>query len=271
MGKTKTAMISGGAEEKKTSKEAYLEKKQKQAEKAKLDEKGKGAVSKVGLKGGERIKVIEAEPVVVEEVANEEEAKKGPRVRGKKWQEAREKIGVEKKYSVEEAIKLAKETSYSKFDGSVELHLVVKKKGSSFKVSLPHSTGKSKRVVVADKKVIEDLKKGKIDFDVLLSTPDMMKELVPFAKILGPKGLMPNPKNGTIIKTKKDAEKFSADDIVLKTEKKQPVIHTTVGKVSLDANKLEENIEEILKVIGRKQIIKASVSPTMGPGIKLNI
>ncbi len=146
----------------------------------------------------------------------------------------------------------------------------IKKVGTSVNVKLPYSTGKKKKVEIASNATIEKLKKGKTDFDLLLATPDMMPKLVPFAKILGPKGLMPNPKNGTLIKTKDEAKKFSGNTINIKTEKKAPVIHAVVGKVKMEDKKLIGNVEEIFSKIGKKQITNAYLTSTMGPSIKIS-
>ena len=99
----------------------------------------------------------------------------------------------------------------------------------------------------------------------------MMPKLVKYAKILGPKGLMPNPKTGTLIKNIKEAEKFSANTITLKTEKTAPLIHTPVGKVSSKEKNLSENIDAILNGIGKRQIIKAYLTSTMGPSVKIKV
>jgi large subunit ribosomal protein L1 len=115
------------------------------------------------------------------------------------------------------------------------------------------------------------LEAGKVEFDVLLATPDMMPKLVKFARLLGPKGLMPNPKNGTVIKSAKDADKFSASTLNIKTEKKAPLIHTTVGKVSMDEKQLAENAQAIISAIGSRKIRKAYLSATMTPSVKVAI
>lgn len=259
MGKTKTVMVSGMPEEAK--------KKEKAKKKAKI--------TGVGLKGGERIKAVEAGPITKEEKPTADEATikkvRKPKVRGKKYQNARTKIDRTKLYSIKEAVQLIKETSYSSFDGTIELHLVTKKGGVSANIKLPHLTGKKKKIEVANDSTIKKLEKGKVDFDVLLATAEMMPKLVPFAKILGPKGLMPNPKNGTLIKNAKEANKFSANTITLKTEKKVPLVHTIVGKVSQKDEEIIENTETILSAIGKRQIQKAYLTSTMGPSVKIEV
>lgn len=263
MGKTKTAFVGEPLEEKPKKATARQEK-----------------IHIAGLKGGQRIKIVEAEPVQVQEQVQVQESasakatarQRKPKVRGKKYQENSEKVDKNKLYSLNEAIKLVKDTSYSKFDGTVELHLVVKKVGTSTNVTLPYSAGKTKKIEVAADSTLKKLKTGKIDFDILLATAEMMPKLVPFAKTLGPRGLMPNPKNGTLIKSEKDADKFSANSLSLKTEKEAPLIHTVVGKVSQKEEEIAKNTEAILNALGaNKQILKAYMKPTMGPSVKLQI
>jgi len=272
MGKTKTAFVTESAPEKKTSQEQYREKRERQAAEAKAREAKKIHIA--GLKGGQRVKTVGAE-MPAEALAKSEstsrKATRAPRIRGKKYQEARVKVDKNKAYPAKEALALIKETSYSAFNGAVELHLVVKKTGLSANVSLPHAAGKEKRVEIANEKTIEKLKANKIDFDVLVATPEIMPKIVPFAKILGPKGLMPNPKNGTLVPDLKAAKNFSAPTLILKTEKEAPLIHTVVGKVSQKDTELIQNLETIIKAVSEKQIVKAYLKATMGPAIKLSV
>ena len=229
-----------------------------------------------GLKGGQRVKMVEEEPSQAE-VKTEEIKKSGGRkivekVRGKKYVDAKKKFDNSKTYSIAEAIKLVKETSYSKFDGTVELHMIVKKAGVSTQVTLPHQAGKTKKVEIATDETVEKLKSGKIDFDVLVATSAMMPKLVPFARLLGPKGLMPNPKNGTLVPDEKKAKSFSTGTVALKTEKEAPLVHTVIGKVSQDSKELTENLEAIFKAFGGgKQIDKIYIKATMGPSVKVKV
>lgn len=243
MGKTKTSFIGDTAEEKPKK----TQKKQKPT--AEVE-----AVAPVTQEAGSEAKIAKT---------------KAPKVRGKKYQQMRAMVDLNKHYPLSDAVSLVKQTSFSKFDGSVELHLVVKKENLNVQVNLPHSTGKTKTIEVADENTLKKLKEGKIDFDVLLATADMMPKLVTFAKLLGPRGMMPNPKNGTLIRDKAAASKFSASTVTIKTERKAPLIHTTAGKVSQPESELIENIESIIKALGPRQVIKAYIKASMGPSVKL--
>ena len=256
MGKTKTAFVSDERQTKKAD-----------AEKVHI----------AGLKGGQRVKIVEAAPTeeVAENTENAEKKEKKilEKVRGKKYVGAKAKIEAGRAYTIKDAIKLVKETSYSKFDGTVEAHITVKKTGTSAQVNLPHQAGRVKKIEIASEDTIKKLTGGKIDFDVLIATPDMMPKLVPFARILGPKGLMPNPKNGTLVNKVSDkSAKESAQSVLLKTEKEAPLIHTVIGRVSQDEKELAENLEAIFKALGGdKQIVKAFLKSTMSPSVKLVI
>ena len=250
MGKTKTAFI-GASEDKKPD-----------------------TIRVSGMGGGQRIKAVAGdEPIIrsASEVPADSKTSKmvQPKTRGKKYAAARAQVDKSKIYPLTEAIAKIRETSFSKFDGTVELHATIKKTGFSTQVTLPHSTGKQKVVEIADDKTIEKLKGGKIDFDILLATPDMMPRLVPFARILGPKGLMPNPKTGTLIKSTAAAKNFSQNKITIKTEKVAPVIHVVIGKLSLKDKEIEENATAIIDGLGKKQATKAYLSATMSPSVKL--
>jgi large subunit ribosomal protein L1 len=271
MGKMKTTFV--GNDENKN------DKKHEQAHQA-----SEGKVHIAGLKGGQRVKIVEAAsseeaPAIevnektegTEQVATSSKTRV-ERVRGKKYLEAKAKFDREKPYKVEEAIKLVKSTSYSKFDGTMELHLVVKKTGTSAQVTLPFQAGRQKKVEIADEETVNKLKEGKIDFDILVATMDMMPKLVPFARLLGPKGLMPNPKNGTLVADIKKAKTFSSGAVTLKTEKEAPLIHTVIGKNSQKDEEITQNAEAVLKALGgSKQIVRAFVKSTMSPSVKLQL
>ena len=268
MGKTKTSFVDTEVAEL-TGKEAYEKRKQ---EKAKKETEKQEKIHIAGLKGGQRIKTIEAEVLPAEEEKETKKKKAVLKQRSKKYKDAKAKVNSAQAYSLKDAVKLVRQTSYSDFDGSIELHLVVKKQGLSANVVLPYAAGKEKKVEVASDETIKKLQGGKIDFDTLLATPDMMPKLVPFARILGPKGLMPNPKNGTLISDAKKANEFSASTLSLKTEKEAPLIHTVVGKVSQKEEEISANIEAVIKALGgARQIVKGYAKATMGPSVKINI
>lgn len=239
------------------------------------DKKGKKRVKGVGLKGGDRIKVVEAEPIkLTEEKVSEEEKKKErkPKKRGKKYLAAKTKIDSNKLYPLARAIKLVKEASISKFIGNLEAHLVVKQIGELGELNLPYFKGKSKKVVIADDQVVEQIKAGKIDFDVLLASPKIMPKLIPFARILGPKGLMPNPKNGTLVDhPEKAIKRFANNSLKVKTERKAPVVHLVLGKLNQPDKELIANVEALIKLLGPGQIKKMVLKATMGPGVKVKV
>jgi len=220
----------------------------------------------------------------------------------KRMLEIKKKIDKQKLYTLKEAIELLKELKKTKFDESVELHVnlgIDPKQSSQIvrgAVVLPHGTGKKVRVCVLAKgeklkeaeqsgaeyygseELIEKIAKGWTDFDVLIATPDMMKDLAKLGKILGPKGLMPNPKTGTvtneIIKTVEEVKKgrieFRNDSY--------GIIHCMVGKLSFDTEKLVDNIHAVIDAIIKLKppqakgtyLKKIYLSSTMGPAIQIN-
>jgi large subunit ribosomal protein L1 len=204
------------------------------------------------------------------ETTDKAEAKKKPsRVRSHKYAAVRAKVDKTKKYDALAAMELLKKLSYTKFDGTVTAHLVVKEAGVSAAVTFPHSTGKSVRVAIASDDVLKEIEAGTINFDILVASPEWMGKLARFAPVLGPKGLMPNPKNGTITKDPKAAKaKLEVGTITVKTEKKAPLMHVRIGKVSMEAKQLAANMETLMKSVGTK-LESASVAASMSPGIKV--
>ena len=176
---------------------------------------------------------------------------------------------------------MVKETSLTRFDGTVELHVNLTpavlgdakdKKDFRGSVTLPHGTGKEVRVAIADDKIVSEVEKGVINFDILVAHPSMMPKLAKVARTLGPKGLMPNPKNGTVTPDpEKRAKELSHGQVNFKTEPNNPIIHMAVGKVSFDDKKLMDNVTAVLDAIGHSKIVKVTLSSTMGPGIKVLI
>ena len=222
---------------------------------------------------------------------------------GKKYVEASNKVESSKLYTKEEAVKLVKETSITKFDSTVEvafkLNLDTKKADQQLRGSmvLPNGTGKTKRVLViakgeaaeaakaagadyvGDTDMIEKIQNENwFDYDVIVAAPDMMAQLGKIGRVLGPKGLMPNPKTGTVtMDTKKAVTDIKKGMVEYKTDSYGNV-HTVIGKVSFDEAKLLENLEYVIGTIAKakpttvkgKYITNISVSSTMGPGIKID-
>ena len=223
---------------------------------------------------------------------------------GKKYLEAKKLIDPKKVYSPEEAVELVKKTNPAKFDASVEIHIrlgIDPTKGEQQvrgTVALPHGTGKSKRVaafVPADKEkeardagadlvggeelIAEIAKTQKITFDVAVATPDMMPKLAKVAKILGPKGLMPNPKSETVgANVKKMVEELKKGKIAFKNDDSGNV-HIVIGKISAESSKLLENLNAVADVIRRARpasakgifIENAALTSSMGPSIRIQI
>ena len=221
---------------------------------------------------------------------------------GKRYLEATKKVDSTKFYSVDEAMKLAKETSYANFDATIEVayNLSVDPKQADQQIRgalvLPNGTGKSKKVVVfaegpqADQAkeagadevgsddLVEKVQNGYLDFDVVIATPMMMAKVGRLGRILGPKGLMPNPKTGTVtMDVAKAVENQKAGQVEYRVDK-QGLIHAPIGKASFDADKLAQNFDALRDVILRArpasakgQYIKSvAVSATFGPGIHLD-
>ncbi len=207
----------------------------------------------------------------VEEVAETTKIKTAKH-RSKKYQAAKKKIDVTKYYQLDEAINLVKETSLSKFEGKIEAHITTFDIGNVGEISFPFMETTSKKIVILNEAVLAELKEGNINFDILVATPVTMPKLLPLAKLLGPKGLMPNPKMGTLTDKPEEAvKKLSVAKTIVKTEKKAPVIHMIVGKTSQKNEEVAANINELIKVVKANKIKKFALCATIGPCVKVEI
>ena len=220
-------------------------------------------------------KVAKIKAKDVEAKANEAQTAKrnvSKKVRGKKYLEAKKKLGEVKKMKLAEAVELLKKAKYVSFDESVDIHMNVEKTGLRGEVELPHSTGKTVRVAIVSDTVLEQLANGKIEFDVLITHPSFMSKLARFAKVLGPKGLMPNPKAGTVSTNPEEvAKKFMKGTLRWKTEPKFPLIHQLIGKLSYDSKNLVENAQAFINAVGKAQIKSMFIASSMGPSIEIEM
>lgn len=290
MGKIRTAVLGGETEE------AIKERqKVRREEKKKRQEAHKVHIS--GMKGGQRVKEvgaqseeeiekmaklaeevekIEAEGIKSPEAAAEAKPKKErkPRSRTKRYKEAIMKVDRIKNYLISEALELLRKISLAKFDSTVELHINTVEKGLRGSVRLPHGTGKEVKVMIADEstidKLVSEVEKGKIAFDALVAHPSVMSKLARVAKFLGPKGLMPNPKNGTISpKPEEVAKRLAGGEVNWKTEAEFPIIHQVIGKLSFKDQDIEENFYSFIKSVGETKIKNITLKSTMSPGIRV--
>ena len=223
--------------------------------------------------------------------------------RSKRFREIEKRFNPEKDYSLAEAIQILKECPPVKFDQSVEVAIKsgidVKKSDQQVRgtVALPHGIGKTLRVIVfarADKckealeagaleassdELLEKVKNGWTDYDAVVSTPDMMREVGKLGKVLGPRGLMPTPKAGTVTNdVAKAVEELKAGKVEFKNDKSGN-INNMVGKLSFDKKKIVENIEAFMNAVARAKpstakgnfIQSVALSSTMGPGLSIDI
>ena len=220
--------------------------------------------------------------------------------RSKKYKKVEKLVEENKVYTIEEACKLLPKISISKFDSSVEIHINLalsdKQKKESIKGSttLPHQVGSSAKVAVVttpenmDKAskadmsggddLIKKIEEGFNDFDILIATPDIMPKMATLGKILGPKGKMPNPKNGTITTDiEKTIESYKKGKLDFKADSQQGM-HAPVGKASMKAGDLEDNVKTFLKAVFKETknlqpnpFRTIFLTPTMGPSIPLDV
>lgn len=287
MGKIRAVKLGDESSEREQKRRAEARRETKKSKKQKVEG--------VGLKGGERTAVMEGTDIKPEYKKLIDEVEKGDEtpdkksrkkkakdteskghIRSKRYQEAAKLVDKNKLYPTEEAIRLMKQTSLTRFDGSVEIHINLNPLSLGEKtdvrgtVILPHGTGKTVNVVEASEAIIAEIEAGDINFDILVARPSMMPKLAKVAKILGPKGLMPNPKTGTVTEDiDKRIKELSTGKVNFKTEPDNPIIHLIVGKVSFDEAKIGDNIKAILEAVGRNKISKVTLTATMGPGIKV--
>jgi large subunit ribosomal protein L1 len=224
------------------------------------------------------------------------------RKRGKKFAAARAHVGVDRTYSIEDAIPLVQKVKFAKFDETVDmsLRLGVDPKHADQMVRgtvvLPHGLGKSKRVlaiaggekqkeaqeagadVVGGEELVEKIQGGFMDFDAVVATPDMMRAVGKLGKVLGPRGLMPNPKTGTVTTDIARAVKeIKAGKVEFRVDK-TGIIHAPLGKMSFQANALVENAHALVDSIVKakpaaakgKYLRSVTVSSTMGPGVRID-
>jgi len=224
------------------------------------------------------------------------------RQKGKKY--AEKAALVEKKsYPLAEATELLSKLSTTKFDATAEVHIRINADTTQADqlvrttVTLPHGTGKSVTIAAfvqddlvkeakeagakkaGNEDLIKEVEKGKIDFDIAIATPEVMKTLGKVAKTLGQKGLMPNPKAGTVTtNVKKTIEELKKGRIECKMDT-QGIIHTTFGKISFGGQKLAENLQTLIEAIKEEQpsgikgiyIKSVTIAPSMGPGVKVEV
>jgi large subunit ribosomal protein L1 len=223
--------------------------------------------------------------------------------KSKQLRAALEKIDTHKAYSVEEAVALAKETNFAKFDATVEvayrLNVDPKKADQQIRgaVVLPNGTGKTQKVLVfakgakakeaeaagadyvGDDEFVQKIQDGWFDFDVVVATPDMMAVVGRLGRVLGPKGLMPNPKTGTVtMDVTKAIEEVKAGKVTYRVDKAGN-IHVPIGKVSFDTDKLVENFKTIHDVLVKAKpsatkgvyMKNISVTTTFGPGVHVDV
>jgi len=223
--------------------------------------------------------------------------------RGKKYQDALKSIDRTKFYDASEALKLVKDTSYTKFDSSVQVayNLSVDPKQADQNIRgalvLPNGTGKTKKVIVfatgeqakeaqaagadevGDDELVQKVKDGYMDFDVVVATPQMMAKVGQLGRILGPRGLMPNPKTGTVTNdVTKAVSDVKAGQVNYRVDR-QGIISVPIGKVSFSVEQLSENFKALNDAILRAKPATAkgnymksvSIHSTMGPGIKVDV
>jgi len=208
---------------------------------------------------------------VASEAAQASVKPKKARERSDKYTAVRSQVDKTKLYDSFAAIELVKKLSYSSFAGTVTADVMVREAGDSAEVTFPHTTGKTLRVAIVTDELLTQIAAGVIDFDVLITEPSFMPKLARHAKTLGPKGLMPNPKNGTITPNPELKKKeLEGGKTSLKTEKKAPLMHVVIGKTAMETQDLVENLNALIAALKGK-VLKLNVSATMSPSVKVMV
>ncbi len=191
---------------------------------------------------------------------------------GKKIKSARAQVDKNKLYEPKEAIELLKKVNIANFNATITLHLNLKERLPKVEVSFPYSTGKTKKIEIATDETLAKIEKGQLDFDILIATPAMMPKLAKYARILGPKGLMPNPKMGTVTNDpEKKKKELEGGKTIIKSEPKFPLMHVNIGKIEQKTDELVANLETIISAVKPKNILSATLASTMSPGIKIQV
>lgn len=307
MGKIRTKVLGSEEESEQKEKDKIKREQKKKREQATL-QSGKGQSGKIAdlsasseevkLKSPEEMEkeaaaLLHPEDLAKEDAKEHKEKKEEPKpqkVRSKKYQSSLSNFDKSKLYSNNEAIELVKKLNYTKFDATFEAHVVMKEKDQKATLTFPHSTGKSVKVMafvspdkekqakdagadfVADSETLSKIEKGEVTFQAVVATPDWMPKLGKLAKILGPKGLMPNPKAGNITQDPATVIKaLKGGQVTVKTEAEAPLIHTVLGKVSYKTSDLEDNLTALINALGSTKIASITLKSTMSPGVKVQI
>ena len=285
MGKTKTKIMDDSSPQEESKKPA-----KKLGRQDELVEKLKAElgmeVQTIATGNSKLEKSVQPQPSKLKKPASSIQSPTSKKIRSKKYQEVAKDLDKAKAYPLTEAVDMIKKLSYSKFNATLEAHINTISLGLRGLVSLPFASGKKLRILAfgsstsdaeegvffGDDSTIEEINTGKVNFDLIITTPDWMPKLAKIARILGPRGLMPNPKNGTITNDlKKTIEGFQAGKTEYKTEGKAPVIHLALGKLNQPTVELTANITTLLQTLGKSRVKKVTLSPTMGPSVRLDL
>jgi large subunit ribosomal protein L1 len=224
--------------------------------------KEKKAASKTAKKVSDSVK---------EQAKEEVKAKLPKKFRSKTYINLRSQVDRTKTYPIDQAVALVKRLS-RRHHPTITADINYRETGVSHELTFPHVTGKKVRVAIADATLLTQIEKGNLDFDILLATPDMMKTLARHAKVLGPKGLMPNPKNKTITQNpEKRKQELENGKVQIRTEKKAPIFHVQIGNTTQPDQQLIDNLQTLIKVLNPTLITRLTLSSTMGPGVKVDL